>query len=592
MSEQTNDLAAFGRLIERHYAAVTAVAFATTRDLALTEDIAQETFVAAWDGRARLRDPERVRPWLCGIARNRSRNALRRRRREHADEHELADATPSVIEQAIDRETHRALAASLAAIPAEHREVLVLFYWEERSIAEVAATLAISEAAAQKRISRARKHLQDELAAELEHTGRQRKAASASVAMLVLAVLAARPGGAHATTASKGSAMSIRYVVKSFAFVGVASALVAGAALWHQHATDAAPAVDVTRAAAPEGKAPVAARTPALPDPAPTTRTAAPRALKRAAAYEITPIGLTSVGVNLEGGRAEEMYSPDDQPTSFMRHVRGRVLDAQGKPVSGAAVLLGADMYSFHGVLMGGGGAITAADGTFDVGYTRDDAPFAIVFHTSGWSLPTAVPRGDAELTLTVPVPGGIAVDVRQGKEGREANVIVERPGMRLHLESDVHGKLELPRLAPGSYTVSVSSAQEFAGGSGVRIKRDVAVSSGATVPIHIDLPTGALIVASVKTATPIRMVDYYLVLGGAEKPTYEELKRRRGDSNVINTLFGGGNANDPMQFHDIAAGTHTLCVQVFVEPDGQLPFSCRDITVATDNTVELTLDL
>ena len=42
------DVRAFGTLVERHHGAVVAVAFAITRDLALSEDIAQETFVVAW----------------------------------------------------------------------------------------------------------------------------------------------------------------------------------------------------------------------------------------------------------------------------------------------------------------------------------------------------------------------------------------------------------------------------------------------------------------------------------------------------------------------------------------------------------------
>ncbi len=136
----------------RHYAAVSAVAFATTRDLSLSEDVAQDTFIAAWTGRGSIRDLVRVRPWPCGIARNLSRNALRRRR-EVAFELDAPDGSVSALDTAIDHDTVRELHASLAEIPARYREPLVLFSWEDQSLAQVASALAISEAAAQKRIS-------------------------------------------------------------------------------------------------------------------------------------------------------------------------------------------------------------------------------------------------------------------------------------------------------------------------------------------------------------------------------------------------------------------------------------------------------
>src|SRR5438105_15414159 len=68
----------FAALVEQHQRLVVGVAFAITRDRALAEDIGQDTFVAAWRGRDALRDRERVRPWLAGIARNLANNTVRK----------------------------------------------------------------------------------------------------------------------------------------------------------------------------------------------------------------------------------------------------------------------------------------------------------------------------------------------------------------------------------------------------------------------------------------------------------------------------------------------------------------------------------
>jgi RNA polymerase sigma factor (sigma-70 family) len=69
---------AFGALIERYQGVVSAVSYSRTGDHALGEDVAQETFIAAWRQLGQLREPGRLRSWLCGIARNLARKARRR----------------------------------------------------------------------------------------------------------------------------------------------------------------------------------------------------------------------------------------------------------------------------------------------------------------------------------------------------------------------------------------------------------------------------------------------------------------------------------------------------------------------------------
>ena len=67
---------------ERYQGVVSAVSYSRTGDRALSEDIAQDTFIAAWRQLGQLREPSRLRSWLCGIARNLARKARRRTARE------------------------------------------------------------------------------------------------------------------------------------------------------------------------------------------------------------------------------------------------------------------------------------------------------------------------------------------------------------------------------------------------------------------------------------------------------------------------------------------------------------------------------
>ena len=66
---------AFETLIRRHRGAVAAVVYAACGDLATSEDVAQETFWAAWRQRESPTPPAHLRAWLCGVARNIGRNA-------------------------------------------------------------------------------------------------------------------------------------------------------------------------------------------------------------------------------------------------------------------------------------------------------------------------------------------------------------------------------------------------------------------------------------------------------------------------------------------------------------------------------------
>src|SRR5471032_2192433 len=73
---------AFGQIVARYQSLVCSLAYNATGSLSQSEDLAQETFVTAWKQLAGLREPEKLRPWLCGIARNLIANGLRRQGRE------------------------------------------------------------------------------------------------------------------------------------------------------------------------------------------------------------------------------------------------------------------------------------------------------------------------------------------------------------------------------------------------------------------------------------------------------------------------------------------------------------------------------
>ena len=128
---------AFGALVERYQRVVCAVSLSATGSAALSDDVAQDTFVTAWRSLGSLRDPGRLGPWLCGIARNLGRRARKRRARETALDD--AGADPALIAAGDPFAATSAAQASalvqtaLAQVPAAYREVLILYYQDGQS---------------------------------------------------------------------------------------------------------------------------------------------------------------------------------------------------------------------------------------------------------------------------------------------------------------------------------------------------------------------------------------------------------------------------------------------------------------------------
>ena len=73
---------AFAQIVTRYQSLVCSLAYSATGNLNASEDLAQETFVTAWKKLADLREPEKLRAWLCGIAWNVINNSLRQSGRE------------------------------------------------------------------------------------------------------------------------------------------------------------------------------------------------------------------------------------------------------------------------------------------------------------------------------------------------------------------------------------------------------------------------------------------------------------------------------------------------------------------------------
>jgi len=207
------DRDAFNRIVSRYQILICSLAYSRIGHLGQSEDVAQETFITAWKHLRLLREPAKLRAWLCGIVHNRIHKTLRREGREPVhlaetletiQDSPAREALPS--EQTISREEEAILWRSLEKIPELYREPLILFYREHESIETVAAQLELSEDAVKQRLSRGRKLLQEEVQVFVESALR-RTAPSQAFSGAVLAALPIAPAAAAGVgLAGKGAA--------------------------------------------------------------------------------------------------------------------------------------------------------------------------------------------------------------------------------------------------------------------------------------------------------------------------------------------------------------------------------------------------
>jgi RNA polymerase sigma factor (sigma-70 family) len=189
------DAHAYGRIVAASQNTVTAVALAITRDVATSEDIAQEAFLSAWQNLRRLQNPASFLPWLRQITRNLAHDHLRgvQRRPRAVDDAEAAieaaaDPQPCPVDRMIEHEQQAIAADLISALPDESREVLLLYYREGQSSQQVARLLGLSDAAVRKRLSRARGSVREDLLRRFAEFARH-SAPSAAFAAVVTTAL-------------------------------------------------------------------------------------------------------------------------------------------------------------------------------------------------------------------------------------------------------------------------------------------------------------------------------------------------------------------------------------------------------------------
>ena len=203
------DRDAFAALVNETRSVVSAIALSIVRDAELSRDIAQDVFLSAWRDLGELRDPNSFLPWLRQLTRHRAYHVLRterrRGRRITADDTDVlmaraVDPAPHAGAQMLADEERQLLATVLDELPDETREVVILYYREGESTAQVARLLGISEANVRQRLTRARARLRSNLLDRFGMAARHSAPDAAFTAAILTALAVGAPVASSAAT--------------------------------------------------------------------------------------------------------------------------------------------------------------------------------------------------------------------------------------------------------------------------------------------------------------------------------------------------------------------------------------------------------
>jgi RNA polymerase sigma-70 factor, ECF subfamily len=149
---QSGDIAAFDVLVGRWDRKIQGVVFRLVGSHEEARDISQETFLKAYRALGTFKKEARFSSWLYQIAVNATRDRMRRRRRrndlsledvDESAESALRDGSPSAFDLLEFGDLSRLVAAAMADLPDEQREVVILKEYQGLTFPEIAETLAV-----------------------------------------------------------------------------------------------------------------------------------------------------------------------------------------------------------------------------------------------------------------------------------------------------------------------------------------------------------------------------------------------------------------------------------------------------------------
>ncbi len=166
------DKDAFEALYEKYKKLAFHTAYLITGNQTDSEDVVQETFVKVYLHSNELKNNSGFKAWMMQILVRTAYHMCKKGNREFPDEEQVMKqdnrTEPSSLEQVMQKEETNELYAVIQKLPIKQRTVVILYYYNEYSIDEIAKLLGCMEGTVKSRLHTARKSMKKVLEGEKE----------------------------------------------------------------------------------------------------------------------------------------------------------------------------------------------------------------------------------------------------------------------------------------------------------------------------------------------------------------------------------------------------------------------------------------
>ena len=149
------------KLMEEYGVSLLRMCFLYLKDTHLAEDAVQDTFIKVHKSYPKFKGESKEKTWIMRIAINVCKNYLRSSWWKRIDEAVILDNIPSINSD--DTSQDESLLLEIMKLPLKYKEVILLFYYQDMKIREIAEVLNIPEATISVRLMRAREILKIKL---------------------------------------------------------------------------------------------------------------------------------------------------------------------------------------------------------------------------------------------------------------------------------------------------------------------------------------------------------------------------------------------------------------------------------------------
>ena len=165
--EQTlrGDTSSFGKLVERYQDFVFTIAFRIMKVREEAEEVAQDSFIKAYESLNSFRGESKFSSWLYSIAYRKGLDALRKNKKYKASEiiDDITEGEVSGIEDALhyleDEERKKAIQDCILKLSEDEATIITLYYFQDQSVREISTITRLSEDNIKVKLYRSRKKL-------------------------------------------------------------------------------------------------------------------------------------------------------------------------------------------------------------------------------------------------------------------------------------------------------------------------------------------------------------------------------------------------------------------------------------------------